>query len=120
MRPPLQLFAVLAMVAPIGCASTLKPAPPVLTPAGVRFVVAYTDARAVSVAGSFNQWSVVSHPLAPVSSGVWTTVVPLPPGEHLFMYVVDGKQWRSPPLAHDYIEDGFGLKNGIVVVRPPQ
>ena len=32
------------------------------------------------------------------SRGVWTIVVQLPPGEHLFMYVVDGTQWISPPL----------------------
>jgi 1,4-alpha-glucan branching enzyme len=75
-------------------------------------------ARSVSVAGSFNQWSATSHPLARAQSpGVWTRVVPLPPGEHLFMYVVDGTQWISPPAAEDYADDGFGARNGIVVVR---
>ena len=120
MRPLWEPFVVVAMVAATGCASTLQPGPPAVTPAGVRFVVSYPDARTVSLAGTFNQWSVVSHPLALATPGVWATVVPLPPGEHLFMYVVDGKQWRSPPLAHDHTEDGFGLKNGIVLVPAPQ
>ena len=47
-----------------------------------------------------------------------TIIVPLPPGEHAFMYVVDGAQWMSPPLASDYVDDGFGAKNGVVVVKP--
>ena len=120
MRLPLMPFVV-AMVAGVACASALAPAPPVVTPAGVRFVVAYPEARSVALAGSFNQWSTVTNPLAPSAvSGIWTTVVPLPPGEHLFMYVVDGDRWISPPQAHDYAEDGFGLKNGIVVVRPAE
>jgi hypothetical protein len=45
-------------------------------------------------------------------------VVPLPPGEHQFMYVVEGTQWVSPPHADDYVDDGFGTRNGIVVVTP--
>jgi hypothetical protein len=47
----------------------------------------------------------------------WTRVVPLPPGEHLFMYVVDGVRWVTPPLADDFVDDGFGAKNGVIVVR---
>ena len=35
------------------------------------------------------------------------------------MSVVDGK-WVSPPFAEDYVDDGFGAKNGMVVVRPPE
>ena len=121
MRLPLMPFAlaILAALACATCASTLSPAAPVVTPAGVRFVMLHPEARSVALAGSFNHWSTSSHPLARTqASGVWTTVVALPPGEHLFMYVVNGEQWVSPPLAEDYVDDGFGSKNGIVVVRP--
>ena len=100
------------------CATTVAPAPPVVTRDGVRFVLVRDEARSVSVAGSFNQWSVSSHPLVRQGTrGLWTLVVPLSPGEHTFMFVVDGKQWVSPPMAEDYADDGFGAKNGIVVVR---
>jgi hypothetical protein len=34
------------------------------------------------------------------------------------MYIVDGDSWISPPYAEDYVDDGFGAKNGVVVVRP--
>jgi 1,4-alpha-glucan branching enzyme len=109
---------VLAIVC-ASCAGTIRPAAPVVTPAGVRFVLMQPAARSVALAGTFNQWSASTHPLVrDATRGVWTIVVPLPPGEHLFMYVVDGTQWISPPLAEDYVDDGFGAKNGVVVVRP--
>ncbi len=111
--------AVVAAMVSASCAGRISPAAPVVTPAGVRFVLMNPDARGVALAGSFNQWSAASHPLAREGSrGVWTIVVALPPGEHLFMYVVDGTQWISPPVAEDYADDGFGAKNGVVVVRP--
>lgn len=73
------------------------------------------------MAGTFNQWSPTAHPLVRTpSSGVWTTVVALPPGEHQFVYVVDGAQWIAPPQADDYVDDGFGSRNGVVVVRPTE
>ena len=94
----------------------MRPAAPAITPAGVRFIYAGDDVQAVVVAGSFNEWSTSSHPLArQKSDGPWTLVVPLPPGEYTFMYVVNGSEWVSP-LAEDYVDDGFGSKNGVVVV----
>lgn len=111
--------AIVAAVMSASCAATIRPVAPVVTSSGVRFVLTNPEARSVALAGSFNRWSASSHPLAREGSrGMWTVVVPLPPGEHLFMYVVDGTQWISPPLAEDYVDDGFGAKNGVVVVRP--
>jgi 1,4-alpha-glucan branching enzyme len=112
---------VAAAFANAACAArslALPPAAPVVTGGGVRFVLMRADARSVSLAGSFNQWSAASHPLIRrKEDGLWAIVVPLPPGEHTFMYVVNGTEWISPPMAEDYVDDGFGAKNGIVVVR---
>jgi hypothetical protein len=56
--------------------------------------------------------------MAPVGSdGLWSVVVPLSPGEHAFMYLLNGKTWMVPPLAEDFVTDGFGQTNGIVVAR---
>lgn len=110
--------ATLAALVSASCAATLASSPPVVTSLGVRFVLMRAEAKSVAVAGSFNQWSRSSHPLVREKPGaLWTIVVPLPPGEHVFMYVVDGTEWVSPPLAEDYVDDGFGAKNGVVVVR---
>ena len=108
--------AVLAVTA-ASCAGPIRSSPPVVTPAGVRFAFVQPTARSVAVAGSFNQWSPASNPLAREKSGAWSALVALSPGEYLFMYVVDGTEWVTPPLAEDYVDDGFGSKNGVVVVR---
>ena len=114
------LWAAVVGVGLAACASrTTAPAPQV-TPAGVRFVFTHSSARSVALAASFNQWSTVSHFMAPSASGRWSIVTPLPPGEHTFMFVVDGQQWVSPPAAEDYVDDGFGARNGVVVVRPSE
>lgn len=92
-----------------------------VTPDGVRFMLTQPDAQSVAVAGSFNGWSTAVHALARSGSkDVWSALVPLAPGEYLFMYVVDGTRWVSPPLAEGYVDDGFGSRNGIVVVRSPR
>lgn len=115
------LAATFWSVVNASCAGTIAPSPPVVTPSGVRFVLIQREARSVALAGSFNQWSASSHPLARKGSGaLWTIILSLPPGEHLFMYVVNGTEWLSPPLAEDYVNDGFGSKNGVVVVRPKE
>lgn len=51
------------------------------------------------------------------SSGLWLVDVPLKEGEHTFMYLIDGTRWITPPLAEDFVTDGFGQVNGVVIVR---
>ena len=111
------LRAVLgAAAASVSCAAVMADRAPIETPDGVRFTFANAAATSVSVAGNFNEWSATANPLAR-SGKVWTAVVTLPPGEHLYMYIVDGK-WMVPPLAEEYADDGFGSRNGVVIVRP--
>jgi 1,4-alpha-glucan branching enzyme len=111
--------AMLAAIASAACTGTRSPAATSVTAAGVEFTLVRPDARSVAVAGDFNGWSSSSHALRRDKSlDVWTLVVRLPPGEHRFMYIVDGDSWISPPYAEDYVDDGFGAKNGVVVVRP--
>jgi 1,4-alpha-glucan branching enzyme len=120
MKTPL-VSAIIGAIVSVSCGATLRPMPPAMTPSGVRFILMNRDARSVALAGSFNQWSTSTNPLARDGSrGVWTVVVALPPGEHLFMYIVDGARWISPPLADFYMDDGFGSKNGVVVVHPKE
>jgi 1,4-alpha-glucan branching enzyme len=84
---------------------------------GVRFTVVLPSARSVAVAGDFNGWSPTAHPLQPAGrDGVWSGVIAIPEGEYRFMYVIDGKRWLTPPAADDFVRDGFGNLNGVVVV----
>ena len=100
------------------CASPQAlPVPPHPVDGGVEFSLVLSDAQSVAVAGNFNEWSHAAHPLERGDGGRWSCVVPLPEGEHMFMFVIDGDQWMSPPLADDFVEDGFGQRNGVVVVK---
>ena len=118
---PTFVVAIVVTTVCASCGGSTRPSLPVMTPAGVRFTLTRPDAKSVAVAGTFNQWSASATPLLrDGAKGAWTVVVPLPPGEHLFMYVVNGTEWVTPPLADDFVDDGFGAKNGVVVVPPAE
>lgn len=52
-----------------------------------------------------------------LDGALWSVIVPLNEGEHTFMYLIDGSQWVTPPQAEDFVTDGFGQINGVVIVR---
>ena len=82
----------------------------------VRFVLYAPGARQVAVAGTFNQWDRNAAPLVPAgASGVWTTTLALPVGQHQYAFVVDGATWVVDPTA-PAIDDGFGHRNSLVAV----
>jgi 1,4-alpha-glucan branching enzyme len=119
MRRLTRIALVTSITASVACAARLLPAAPMPTAAGVRVVVQHAGARTLAVAGTFNDWSTSAHPMiAAAADGIWTATVPLPPGDHRFMYVVDGTEWISPPHADEYDDDGFGSRNGVISVPP--
>lgn len=82
----------------------------------VRFVLYAPQANRVALAGSFNQWQPSRAPLVPAgATGLWTTTVALPAGQHLYAFVVDGSQWVPDPAAPS-VNDGFGHQNSVLVV----
>lgn len=83
----------------------------------VGFRVLAPGAAAVSVAGSFNDWSTAAIPMQPASGGWWEARIVLAPGTYEYAYVIDG-QWTTPPEALLTVEDGFGGTNGILEVLP--
>jgi 1,4-alpha-glucan branching enzyme len=96
----------------------LKPAMPQSLSGTVRFTVLAPGAKQVFLVGSFNGWTKGATPMEIVNgSGLWTVDVPLKEGEYTFMYLIDGDRWVTPPLAEEFITDGFGQTNGVVIVR---
>lgn len=117
-RSLLAAVVVAGLLGSLACADSNSLRAPAPVSGGVLFAVEAASAKSVALAGSFNQWSPSAHPLRRQgSSSVWARVVPLAPGEHQFMYVIDATRWMSPPLAEDYVDDGFGTKNGLVIVK---
>jgi hypothetical protein len=105
-------------------ATTVAPsgseAAPASTAVLVRLVVLQPGARSVHVAGDFNGWDPDRTPLEQISSGAWMTTVSLEPGRYEYMFVVDGSTWIADPFAAEQSDDGFGARNAVLEVRPPQ
>jgi len=84
----------------------------------VQFVLEAPAARSVAVAGDFNGWD-GSHQLEDADGdGVWTGRVPIQPGVHEYMFVVDGSDWVTDPRAGRWSDDGFGNRNAVLAVAP--
>ena len=112
------MLCVVCAAAVSACAATIVPELPKPVTGGMRFTLSAPEAKTVYVVGTFNGWVKGATPMKRVGDkGVWVAEVTLRPGEHTFMYVVNGNEWMAPPLAEDFVMDGFGQTNGVVVVR---
>jgi hypothetical protein len=85
----------------------------------VVFRIHAPDASNVTVAGSFNEWDSAATPLRKIADGWWEARVALSPGSYEYAYIIDGK-FTTPPEAIVTVEDGFGGRNGVLEVLPPQ
>lgn len=85
----------------------------------VRFVLNDADhaAHSVAVIGSFNEWRPKDSTMQydPVA-GAWVLETRLPPGDHEYVFLVDGRQLVADPRAQVTRDDGFGNTNSIVFV----
>jgi hypothetical protein len=85
----------------------------------VEFTLQAPDARSVAVGGDFDDWQ-GAYPLEdPDGDGVWTGRVPLEPGVHDYMFLVDDGEWVTDPRATRYHDDGFGNRNAVLAVALP-
>ena len=85
----------------------------------VQFVLEAPGASSVAVAGDFDGWEGSNVLSDPDGDGVWTGRVPVKPGVHAYMFLVDGSEWITDPRAERYAEDGFGNRNAILAVTSP-
>ena len=82
----------------------------------VRFVLVAPYASRVSLVGDFNKWNPSAMPMRRSADGrAWLLDVPLPPGRHVYSFVVDGDLAPDPaaPRAGD---DDFGVPSSVVLV----
>jgi 1,4-alpha-glucan branching enzyme len=86
------------------------------TPRKITFTHVNSSARAVSLAGSFNDWNPQSHLLTRQPDGKWATALPLPPGRYEYLFVVDGR-WVPDAEAIEWIPNPHGSVNCIIDVK---
>ena len=82
----------------------------------VQFVVEAEGARSVQLAGDFGDWQPIVELTDPDGDGTWSGRVPLEPGVHEYMFVIDGTEWMADPNAAGSRDDGFGRKNSLLAV----
>lgn len=80
---------------------------PHAVPGGVRFMFdAVPDTGSVALAGTFNSWAGDACMLERVSPTRWQATLPVPPGRHLYKFVIDGRDWIADPANPWISEDG--------------
>jgi hypothetical protein len=104
-----------------------RPAAPPITAGGptattadavvyVQFVLEAPAASSVAVAGDFSDWQPSFTLTDTDGDGIWTGRVPVRPGVHGYMFLVDETDWQTDPNAERYQDDGFGNRNAVLAV----
>ena len=85
----------------------------------VRFEIAAPRASHVALVGSFNEWDPGATPLSrDPATGKWVVSLRLPPGRHVYAFVVDGDV-TADPSAPRAADDDFGSPSSVVLVSSP-
>jgi hypothetical protein len=82
----------------------------------VQFVLDAPRATSVAVAGDFSGWEPAFELTDEDGDGVWSARVPVQPGVHAYMFLVDETSWTTDPNAGRYQDDGFGNRNAVLAV----
>ena len=85
----------------------------------VEFSLEAPGATTVAVAGDFSEWESDFVLDDADGDGIWTGRIPITPGLHKYMFVIDGTDWVTDPGAQRYSDDGFGNRNAVLAVTPP-
>jgi 1,4-alpha-glucan branching enzyme len=88
-----------------------------------RFACHAAEARAVFLAGAFNDWKADATPMVKDSRGDWSITMDLPPGRYEFKFVIDGV-WCCEPGgqevfegAADRVPNSLGTMNRVIEVQ---
>lgn len=67
--------------------------------------------------GDFNGWNKISHPLKKRKEGNFSTTITLESEKrYQFRYFIDGSWWDNDWNADEYIPNGVGGENSVVIV----
>jgi 1,4-alpha-glucan branching enzyme len=124
-------YAALLTVLVLGCSTVMNSVrdrlpPPREVEGGIRFQYEAPAARMVTLAGNFNNWGGTEGggrydpTIDPMTDedgdGIWTIVLPLPPGRYQYKFVIDnGVRWELDPSNSDTGEEG-GFTNSLIIV----
>ena len=83
----------------------------------VPIVFTYTgQCETVCLSGNFNGWSSGTHCLKR-NGDIWIIKILLSPGRYKYTFIIDGIRRISDPNAFLQEDDGFGMKNSVLIVE---
>jgi len=129
-QPRVMTFRPVYVVPVVTCAVALlalafirteKPiSQPSVTMTTVRFVLndEMRHASNVAVIGSFNDWKAERSSMwYDENTEAWVLEAQLPPGDHEYLFLVNGDKLVTDPKAQMTRDDGFGNRNAIMFVN---
>ena len=104
--------------------------PPHKVESGILFQYDAPSARQVNIAGNFpdNEWLKYGNQFDVMrddgkngdrvaADGIWSIVKPLSAGRYEYKFVVDRNSWFEDPNALETVDDGYGGKNSVLIVK---
>ena len=71
----------------------------------------------VCLCGEFNSWSPDATPMTKRKDGRFSTSISLQQGQaYRYRYLVDGERWVDDPDADEYVDNGYGTKDSVVIL----
>jgi diguanylate cyclase (GGDEF)-like protein len=71
----------------------------------------------IAVVGDFNGWNKLSDVMERSNDGKFSLRLPLAPGRYAYKYVVNNEYYIVDPQCAEFLQDGYGGRNSIVIVR---
>jgi hypothetical protein len=84
-----------------------------------QFVFENAKARSVSVVGDFNKWNPAANVMKRTSEGLWSVMVPIMPGRHVYGFMVDDSVFTLDPRAPKVRDPDLGSEGSVVLVGRP-
>ncbi len=132
---------ILSLIFLVSCSFTKlikkRLAPPHPVKGGILFQIEAPSAKLVTLAGDFpdNLWGGTassSHHYDPTidrlyddgthgdkvaGDGIWSLIKPIKPGRYQYKFVIDKNTWITDPSALETVDDGYGGKNSVLIVK---
>jgi hypothetical protein len=83
------------------------------------FVLENPTAKRVYVVGDFNNWNPTATPMARAEGGLWSAMVPLLPGRHVYGFMVNDSVFTLDPRTPKVRDLDFGTDASVVMVGRP-
>lgn len=83
------------------------------------FMFEHKTARRVAIVGDFNNWDAKASEMARDASGLWSAILPIMPGRHLYGFMVDDSVFTLDPRKPKARDPDFGSEGSVLMVGRP-